>query len=123
MLTRRRPAVDRRGMWFWLYVRAVVAAIVPPSHAARAFSLQLIEHLRQRVLDLQGLLDLVRGHVRVLAILHEARALVLAHELDERLAVRLPVRREALEVLEHRIDTGLAEEGHRVLGVLVEVGV
>ena len=37
--------------------------------------------------------------------------------------VRLPVRREAFEVLEDGVDAGLAEQHDRVLGVLVEVGI
>src|SRR5215467_9662798 len=34
MLTRRRPGVDFRGTWFWLYVRAVVDLLISLSFAA-----------------------------------------------------------------------------------------
>src|SRR5262245_10906906 len=118
MLTRRRPAVGFRGTWFWLYVRAAFDSFMPI-----LASLQLVEHLRQRGLHLQRLLDLVGGEEGVLAVLHEARALVRPDERDEGRGVRLPVHGEALEVLEHRVEAALAEDGDRVLGVLVEVGV
>ena len=55
-------------------------------------------------LELERLLDLVGAHIRVLAVFQEARALVLADELDERRSIRLPVLGEALEVLEDRLD-------------------
>ena len=75
-----------------------------------AASLHLVEHGRERRLQLQRLLDLVGADVRVLAVLQEARALVLAHELDEGRRVRLPVLREALEVLEDGVDAQAREE-------------
>ena len=46
---------------------------------------------RRRRLQLQRLLDLVGGDIRILAVLEEARALVLANELYECVGVRLPV--------------------------------
>src|SRR4030095_7020092 len=85
--------------------------------------LHLVEHGRERVLEPQRLLDLVRGHIRVLGVLQKARPLVLPHELDERGCVRLPVFGKPFQVLEHRIDPVLGKQGHRILGVLVEVGV
>src|SRR5688572_6098852 len=85
--------------------------------------LHLIEHGRERVLEPQRLFDLVRAHIRVLGVLQKARPLVIAHELDERGRVRLPVHGKPFQVLEHRIDPVLAEQGHRILGVLVEIGV
>jgi hypothetical protein len=78
---------------------------------------------RKTRLELEGLLDLVGAHVGILAVLQEAGALVFTDELDERRRVRLPVLREALQVLEDRVDAVLREERHGVLGVLVEVGV
>src|SRR5918995_591077 len=66
--------------------------------------LHLVEHGRERVLEPQRLLDLVRAHIRVLGVLQKARPLVLAHELDERGRVRLPVHGKPFQVLEHRID-------------------
>ena len=49
--------------------------------------------------------------------------MVLADELDEGCWVFLPIFREAFEIGEHRADAALAEQLHRILGVLVEVGV
>src|ERR1700758_1254010 len=86
-------------------------------------SLHLIEHVRKRRLKPQRLLDLIGSHVRIFPVLQEAWALVVADELNESVRVLLPVLRKTLEVGEHRRDTGLAEQPHRVLGVLVEVGV
>ena len=59
---------------------------------------------REARLQPKRLLDFVGGHVRVLAVLQEAGALVLADELDERRRVRLPVLREAIELLEDGVD-------------------
>src|SRR6516225_7673647 len=86
-------------------------------------SLHLVEHVRKRRLEPQRLLDLVGAHERIFAVLKKAWALVFADELDERVRVLLPVLREPFEVGEDRCDTGLAKQPHRVLGVLVEVGV
>src|SRR5262245_9863704 len=122
MLTRRRPGVYCRRTWLWLYVRALFDALIVMSPGS-ARSLELIENFREGVLDPQRLLDLVSRDVRILAVFDEARALVCPDEPDEGVRVRLPVRREAFEVLEHRIDPCLTEERNRVLGVLVEVGV
>src|SRR5215213_671877 len=47
-------------------------------------SLHLVEHVRECRLQLESLLDLVRGHIRILSVLQEARPLVLPDELDER---------------------------------------
>ena len=46
---------------------------------------------------------------------------MLANELDEGGSIGLPVRREALKVLEHRREPGRPEQGHGVLSVLVKV--
>src|SRR4029453_218376 len=85
--------------------------------------LHLFEHLRERRLHRQGLLDLIAREVRVLRVLQEAVALVVTNELDERLRVRLPVLRKTLEVLERGVQSRLSEQHDGVLGVLVEVRV
>src|SRR5215813_3788043 len=133
MLTRRRPGVYGRGTWFWLYVRAVFVSLIsssflPPLALFQAPRreqnlLQLIEHLGQGALDLQGFLDLVGGDIWILPVFDKARTLVVPDELDERFRVRFPVRRKPFEVLENRVDAGLREESYRVLGVFVEIGV
>src|SRR5262245_14933459 len=99
MLTRRRPGVALRGTWSWLYVRAVFLLMT-----AHPFSLQLVEHFGQGALDPQRLLDLVGSDVRILAVFDDARALVLADELDEGVGIRLPVHREPFEILENGVD-------------------
>ena len=86
-------------------------------------SLHLVEHVRKRRLELQCLLDLVGAHVGVLAVFKEARALMLADELDERRGVRLPVLRKALQIFEDGAETRCRKNCDRILGVLVEVGV
>ena len=48
---------------------------------------------------------------------------MLAHESHEGCRIRLPIRRESLEVLEDRADAGGPEQRDGVLGVFVEVGV
>src|ERR1700727_1350026 len=48
---------------------------------------------------------------------------MLTNKLDEGVRILFPVLRESLEIGEHRSDPGLAEQRHRILGVLVEVGV
>ncbi len=45
--------------------------------------LHLVEHVGERSLQAQRLLDLIRRHVRVLAVLQKAGEVVLAHELHE----------------------------------------
>ena len=45
--------------------------------------LHLVEHVGERSLQAQRLLDLIRRHVWVLAVLQEAGEVVLAHELHE----------------------------------------
>src|SRR5262245_54861902 len=86
-------------------------------------SLHLVEHLAERILERERLLDLVGAHIGVLAVLEEARALMLPHELDEGRRVRLPVLGEALEVLEDRVDPRRRKNRDGVFGVLVEVRV
>src|SRR5262245_9133117 len=111
-----------------MHAQFLFRSLLLPFRGAQAswreqFLLQLIEHLGQGALDLQGLLDLVGGDIRILPVFDEARTLVVADELDERFRVRFPVRRKPLEVLENRVDAGLSEESDRILGVFVEIGV
>src|SRR3954452_3386933 len=54
-------------------------------------SLHLVQHSGKRRLQTERLLDFVSAHVGVLAVFKEARALVLAHELNERGSISLPV--------------------------------
>src|ERR1700739_1053644 len=89
----------------------------------RCGSLHLVEHVGERRFEPQGLFDLVGGDVGVLSILQETRALVLTNELHEGVWILFPVLWESLEVGEHRGDPGRAEQRHRILGVLVEIGV
>ena len=62
-------------------------------------SLHLVEHVRERRLELQRLLDLVGTHIGIFPIFKEALALVLTDELDEFLRLGLPIFREPFEVL------------------------
>src|SRR5689334_18202946 len=110
MLNRRRPLSYFRGRWFWLYVLAVFASFTTRS------LLHLLQHLGERSLDLQSLLDLVARDIGVLAVLEETRTLMVAKELDERGGVRFPVHRKALEILEGGVDAGLSEKHDCVLG-------
>src|SRR6185503_16690914 len=59
----------------------------------------------------------------VFAILEEARALMLADELDKCRGVRLPILRKALQILENGAETGCRKNCDRILRVFVEVGV
>src|ERR1700754_4607397 len=68
---------------------------------AESTSLHLIEHGRERRLQPERLLDLVGCDIRVLAVLEEARDLVIADELDEALRVLSPILRETLEIGEN----------------------
>src|SRR6185503_14961208 len=72
-------------------------------------SLQLIEHLRKCMLQLQGFLDFVGAYVWIFSVLQKARNLMLANEPDESLGVRLPVHRKAFEVFEYCPNAGSAE--------------
>src|SRR5207249_10131612 len=69
----------------------------------------------------EGLLDLIGADPGIFAVLQEARALMIAHELDKGRNVRSPVLGEALEIDEDGGDAGLREKGDGVFGVLVEV--
>src|SRR6201995_2786471 len=89
----------------------------------RCRSLHLVEHVGERRFEPQGLFDLVGGDVGVLPILQKTRALVLTNEPHEGIWILFPVLWESLEVGEHRSDPGRAEQRHRILGVLVEIGV
>src|SRR4051812_20945984 len=100
MLTRRRPGVYCRGAWDWLYDRALPLGVLTTRSFSTRPLLQLVEHRRKCALELQRLLDLVGAGEWVLPVLHEARALVVSHEFDERLRVGLPVLGEAFQVLE-----------------------
>src|SRR5688572_1524040 len=111
--TRRRrtrpsvPAFDSAGCAGCRPARACWPWVLPLLH--------LVEHGRERVLELQRLLDFVRAHIRVLAVLEKARPVVIADELDERGRVRLPVLGKPLQVFEDRIDAVLREERHGIL--------
>ena len=63
-------------------------------------SLHLVEHVRERRLELERLLDLVRADIRIFAVFKEARAMMVADKLDERRRVGLPVLGKTFEVLE-----------------------
>src|SRR5688572_21989318 len=104
-------------MWFWLYVRATLASPIGSP------LLQLIQYFRHGALNPQRLLDFISGEVRILAVLQEARLLVLANKPDKCFRVRLPIFRKAFEILEHGVEASPAEESHSVFGVLVKVGV
>src|SRR5262249_35937731 len=86
-------------------------------------SLHLVEHVGKRRLQLERLLDLFGGDKGVLPVFQEARALVFAKELADGGQVRLPVLQPSLELEECRRYARLGEEGHRILEVLVEIGV
>ena len=53
-------------------------------------SLHLVEHVREGGLELQRLLNLVGTHIGIFAVFEEARAVVVADELDESLRPGLP---------------------------------
>src|SRR3954451_24101835 len=93
------------------------------SNSSMSGSLHLVEHARECGLKRQRLLDFIGAHKRILAVFHEARALVLANELDEGGRIRLPVFGKAFEVLKNGADAEAGEYSHGILGVLVEVGV
>src|SRR5206468_10651622 len=59
----------------------------------------------------------------VFAVFQKARALMVAHELDEGRRIRLPVLREPLEILKDSPKASPREDAHRIFSVLVEVGV
>src|SRR5207302_2055354 len=69
------------------------------------------------------LLDFVGAHIRILAVLKKARTVVVADELDEGGSIRLPVLREAFEILKDGVQARGGKERDGVLGVFVEVGV
>ena len=99
---------------------------LPPSAESsqrRPRLLHLVEHLGEGLLHPEGLLDFVARHVRVFAVLEEARTLMFADEIYERRCVRSPVRGKPFELLEDGIDTSRLEQLNRVLGVLVEIGI
>src|SRR6267142_3977750 len=85
--------------------------------------LQLIQHFRKCVLDLQSLLYFIRAEVGILSVFQKARALVITDEPDEGLGVGLPIHREAFEVFEDCTHAGSAEECDGIFGVLVKVGI
>ena len=94
-----------------------------PADGAVLESLHLVEHARERGLELERLLDLVGTHVWIFAVFKETRALVLTDELDECLRLGLPIFGEPFEVFEDGIKAGGPEESHSILGVFVEVSV
>ena len=81
----------------------------------------MIQHVRQRRLYIQRLLDLIRTDKRILTILQETRALMLADEFHERLGIGFPVFRKALEVFEDGVHAQTDEQRNRVFCVLVEI--
>src|SRR3954467_3860525 len=104
----------RRKCW----ISSSSSTALPPDR-----SLHLVEHVGERRLELERLLDLVRADVRVFAIFDEARAMMVANELDKGGRIRLPILGEAFEVLEDRVHAVLREERHGILRVFVEVRV
>ena len=86
-------------------------------------SLHLVEHIGEGGLQLQSLLDLVGTHKGVFAVFKEARALMLADELNECRKVRFPILGKALEVFEDSNKTRGPENCNGILGVFVEVRV
>ena len=86
-------------------------------------SLHLVEHVRKCGFELKRLLDLVGTHIGIFPVFEEARAVVVADELDETLRIGLPIFRKAFEIFEDSENAGGREESHCILGVLVEVGV
>src|SRR5205809_1776216 len=86
-------------------------------------SLHLVQHVRERRLQFQRLLDFVGAHVGILAVFQEARALMFPDELDERRGVRFPVLGEAIQIFKDGVDAVFRKKSHCVLGVLVEVRV
>ncbi len=89
----------------------------------RVALLHLVEHVGEASLDSQRLLDLVGADERILAVLEEAWALMVADEFDEGRRVRLPVLREAFEIFKDGVHSDVVEQADCVFGVLVEVGV
>ena len=49
--------------------------------------------------------------------------MMIADELDECRGVRFPIFREAFQILENSTQTSWRKDGHRILGIFVEVGV
>src|SRR3984957_7698676 len=72
-------------------------------------SLHLVEHGRERGLQLEGLFDFCSARVWIFRVFEEARALVNADKLDDRRRICLPVHRKTLEILEHRPEASDAE--------------
>ena len=63
-----------RYMYSWLRIHTLLIS---------GQLLHLVEHVGERRLQAQRLLDLIRSHVWVLSVLQEAGEVVLAHELHE----------------------------------------
>src|SRR3954451_23579250 len=93
------------------------------SNSSISDSLHLVKHVGECNLQRQRLLDLLGADKRILAVFQETRTLVFSHELDESRRIRLPVFGKALEVFKDGADAQLGEQGNRILGVLIEVGV
>src|ERR1700683_1297086 len=92
-----------------------------PRHSLK--SLHLIQHSGQSRLHFESLLYLVSGDERILTIFEKARALMFAHEPNERWRVRFPIWREALKVLEDCIDAGLFKESDCIFGIFIKVSI
>src|SRR3954449_5746830 len=82
--------------------------------------LHLIEHVPYRLLHFQRLLDLICCDVRVLAILHEAWAMVVTKKLCERWNVGLPILWKAFKIFKRGAHSGTRKNGDGILGVLIE---
>src|SRR3954462_4410683 len=92
-------------------------------HSVRPSSLHLIEHIRERRLELEGLLDLIGAYIGILTVFEETRAMVITHKLDEGLCVRLPILGETFQILEDRVQTSCGEDGHGIFGVFIEISI
>ena len=86
-------------------------------------SLQLIKHFRERTLDLQSLLDFISADKGILAVFHEARALMCADKSGEPLRIGLPIERETLEIFENGPHAGRAKKRNGILRILVKIRV
>src|SRR5262245_29192367 len=92
-------------------------------HDVRKDLLHLIGRVAESFLYLESLLDLVRRHERVVAILHEAGTMVVADELGDGREIRFPIFGEAFEIHENRVDAGLGEDGYGIVAVLVKISI
>src|SRR4051812_45826577 len=85
--------------------------------------LHLIEHVSQSLLHFQRLLDLISCDVRVFAILHEARAMVVANKLYECWNVGLPIFWKAFKIFKSGRHSGFREKSDGIIGVFIKIGI